>query len=215
MSLAKAPVADALKELNVGRINIVDSDGTVRMVIANRDLFPTEFRFGNETFTHVNRGPGVLFFNDEGVECGGLIWSGSMKDGKRTADASLMFDQYDQDQVVGLQYSEEDGERHYGLTIWDRPEQQGLRDLCEGATGLAAMPSGPAKAEARRALNKGHAERLFVGRNPTGAVIRLGDAGGRTRFRVRVDNEGVAQLEFLNAEGTVVRRLTADGDELR
>jgi hypothetical protein len=213
MSSAKASAADGLKEINVGRINIVDADGTVRMVLSNHELFPTQFQFGSETFTHVNRGPGVLFFNDEGVECGGLIWGGGMRDGKRTAGASLTFDQYDQDQVVQLHYDEEDGKRYYGLSVYDRPADQGLGEMMRGTMQWRAMPPGPEKDEVWRKLGEGHAKRLFVGREPGCAIIRLADAQGRTRLRVRVDDDGTTQVEFLDAEGKVVRRLTGDGSE--
>jgi hypothetical protein len=213
MSLTKDPAADGLKELNVGRINIVDTDGTVRMVLSNHELFPTQFQFGSETFTHENRGPGVLLYNDEGVECGGLIWGGGLRDGQRTAGASLTFDQYDQDQVVQLFYDETGGQRYYGLSIYDRPATQGLAQMFRESMQLRAMPPGPEKDEARRKLGEGHAQRLFVGREPDGATIRLADAQGRPRLRARVDDDGTAQVEFLNAEGKVVRRLTGDGSE--
>lgn len=213
MSLAKAPAADGLKELSVGRINIVDSDGTVRMVLSNQELFPTQLQFGSETFTHENRGPGVLFFNDEGAECGGLVWGGGMRDGKRSAGASLTFDQYDQDQVVQLLYDETGGQRYYGLYIYDRPVNQGLAQMFRETMHWRAMPPGPEKDEARRRLGEGHVQRLFVGREPGGATIRLADAQGRPRLRVRVDDDGATQVEFLNAEGKVIRRLTGDGSE--
>lgn len=213
MSSAKVLVPDGLKEINVGRINIVDADGTVRMVLSNHELFPTQFQFGSETFTHENRGPGVLLYNDEGVECGGLIWGGGMRNGQRTAGASLTFDQYDQDQVVQLYYDETGGQRYYGLSIYDRPVNQGLAQMFRETMQLRAMPPGPEKDEARRRLGEGHAQRLFVGREPDGATIRLADAEGRTRLRVRVDDDGATQVEFLNAEGKVVRLLTGDGDE--
>jgi hypothetical protein len=136
-----------------------------------------------------------------------------MRDGKRTAGASLTFDQYDQDQVVQLLYDETGGQRYYGLCIYDRPVNQGLAQMFRESMQLRAMPPGAEKDEARRKLGEGHAERLFVGREPGSATIRLADAEGRTRLRVRVDDDGATRVEFLNAEGKVVRRIAGDGDE--
>jgi hypothetical protein len=76
-----------------------------------------------------------------------------------------------------------------------------------------AMPPGPEKDEVRRQLGKGHVQRLSVGREPGGATIRLADAQGHPRLSVRVDDDGTAQVEFLSAEGKVVRRLAGDGSE--
>jgi hypothetical protein len=49
----------------------------------------------------------MLFFNDEGTENGGLIFSGPKnKDGKVIdSGGSLTFDQYEQDQIVQIEGS--------------------------------------------------------------------------------------------------------------
>jgi hypothetical protein len=65
---------------------------------------------------------GLIFINDEGTENGGLVFSGSKSNGKVDGSGHLSFDQYDQDQVVTLEQTEEDGQRAAGLTNADRPD---------------------------------------------------------------------------------------------
>ena len=45
---------------------------------------------------------GLLFFNDVGDEIGGLTFTGLEANGQGTANAGLMFDQWEQDQRLGF-----------------------------------------------------------------------------------------------------------------
>jgi hypothetical protein len=61
-------------EIDVERINLVEPDGTLRMVISNKSKFPGIIIKGKET-PHPDRNTaGMLFFNDEATENGGLIF---------------------------------------------------------------------------------------------------------------------------------------------
>lgn len=102
------------EEIDVERINIVDADGKVRMAISGRDRFPGWVVRGKE-FPGRPKHAGIIFYNDDGEECGGLVFG--------NWGIGLMFDQRDQDQIIGLMYSEENGSRWYGLNIWDRPDR--------------------------------------------------------------------------------------------
>ena len=68
-----------LHTIAVKRINIIEPDGTLRMVQSNKAQFPGVIVKAEE---HKQDRPfaGMLFFNDEGTENGGLIFNGS-KDG--------------------------------------------------------------------------------------------------------------------------------------
>src|ERR1700749_2684464 len=65
-------------ELRVHRINIVEPDGTLRMVISNKDRLPPVIIKGRERPDMGEPRPqaGMLFYNDEGSENGGLIFGG-------------------------------------------------------------------------------------------------------------------------------------------
>ena len=96
-------------ELDVERINVVEPDGTLRMVISNKADFPGIIIKGKETPHPDRKTAGMLFFNDEGTENGGLISGGSKdKQGKVTSYGHLSFDRYEQDQVFTID-AEEDG----------------------------------------------------------------------------------------------------------
>src|SRR5438132_7799081 len=106
-------------ELNAQRINIVDADGTLRMVISNKDRMHPGVMDG-KSIDRPRPVAGLLFFNDEGDEVGGLTYTGREQNGTRTADAGLMFDQLKQDQTIGFSYSESNGRRTAGVQVWDR-----------------------------------------------------------------------------------------------
>ena len=61
-------------------------------------------------------------------EVGGLLYGARLRpDGASTP--SLTFDQYNQDQVVGVQYADTSEGRAYGLNVWDRPTKISLQEM--------------------------------------------------------------------------------------
>src|SRR5579872_2106963 len=59
-------------EIDVERINIVEKDGTPRLIFSNKARFPGIIYHGKE-YPHPSRHTaGMLWFNDEGTENGGL-----------------------------------------------------------------------------------------------------------------------------------------------
>ena len=79
-------------ELDVERINIVEPDGKLRMVLSNRprSIGPI---YKGKPFGYEGGGrPGIIFFNDEGTENGGLTFTGSRgADGKYRASSGFSF----------------------------------------------------------------------------------------------------------------------------
>ena len=110
-------------EIDVERINVVEKDGKLRMVISNRDRSPGPIAYGKPFGYPGGSRPGMIFFNDEGSENGGLTFTGMRKpDGTYTSSGHLSFDQYNEDQVVYLQYIDDNGKMRKGLTIADRAD---------------------------------------------------------------------------------------------
>jgi hypothetical protein len=91
-------------EIDVERINIVEKDGTVKMVITNIDRFPNGNIKINNRPTNESRKKrsGMLFFNEDGIECGGFIYDGQKDKNGHSSGLSLTYDQYDGDQVMQL-----------------------------------------------------------------------------------------------------------------
>jgi hypothetical protein len=196
-------------ELTVGRINVVDADGTLRLVISNKDRMHPGMMDG-KLIDRPRPVAGLLFFNEEGDEVGGLTYTGREVDGSRRANAGIMFDQFKQDQTIGISYSETDGRRTAGLQVWDRPDQR-LSELIDklNAANKIADPAERQKAiAAARASAQPAPRRLFAGKLPDrSATVSLSDAAGKPRLTLTVDADGNPRIEFLDAQGKVVSRL--------
>ncbi|MFN7944000.1 MAG: hypothetical protein U0Z53_01390 [Blastocatellia bacterium] len=191
-------------EIDVERINIVEKDGGLRLVISNSERQHPGVIDG-QTLSR-KRPPGLLFFNEKGDECGGLSFSGNQQDGKTSAGALLAFDRFHQDQTVGIQYQESgNGQYQAGLRVWDRPATS-LGPAIEKLAVIQKMNDGPEKTAALKELSStfGGAERMSAGRDRNGAaVINLSDAKGKPRLRLAVDAAGAARVEFLDETGKV------------
>ena len=197
-----------LGEITVERINVVDADGTLRMVVSNKDRMHPGVMDG-VVIDRPRPVAGMLFFNDQGDEVGGLTFTGQEKNGERRADAGLMFDQLKQDQTVGLTYSEQNGQRTAGIQVWDRADSH-LSELIAAlnAANRIADPGEREKAiAAARATAPRGPRRVFVGKQPDrSASVSLADAEGRQRLTLRVDAAGGAAIEIRDANGNVTDR---------
>src|SRR5687767_11547454 len=120
-AFSQAPTAQSLDELTVQRLNVTDANGTLRLVLSGKDRMHPGILDG-KMIDRPRPVAGLIFFNDEGDEVGGLTITGQERDGTRRASALLAFDQLKQDQTIAIAYSEANGQRSTGLTVWDRPE---------------------------------------------------------------------------------------------
>jgi hypothetical protein len=204
-------------EIDVERINIIEPDGKYRMVISNRprSIGPI---YKGQPFGYPGGGrPGIIFFNDEGTENGGLTMTGSRgADGRYQATSHFAFDQFNQDQVMYLQYQDNNGARRMGFTVADRADV----DIFEVVKRRDSIQAAHADTAARNAaLRQMFAERpggrpffaprVYVGRDVArSAVVNLSDPEGRVRLRMVVDSTGAPAIEFLDTTGVVTSRLT-------
>jgi hypothetical protein len=196
--------------IDVRRINVRENDGTLRMIVAGRDNIGG-LVIGDKEYPHPNRREaGMIFFNDEGVENGGLVFDGRLVDGKPTNGGSLTFDRWRQDQTVQMTSIEDGKERHAGFVVNDRPDQP-LR--FDRMAAIWAMPPGPPRDAAIREAGASVAQRAYLGSNvDRSAELSLRDAGGRRRLVLRVEPDGEASISFLDASGRQVRRLLPTAD---
>jgi hypothetical protein len=206
-------------EIDVERINVVAPNGTPRLVISNAERAPDVIIGGKTYHRSGSNEAGMIFYNDEGSENGGMGFRGRSENGHVSADAGFMFDQYGQDQTVGLTYTEQDGRRSAGLRVWDRPDQP-ITVLADMVEPIKRMPDGPEKARRMAAvrdsavkLGLGGAQRVFVGKQPNKtATVILADARSHPRLRLVVDSAGAARIEFLDDAGKVLRTISSTGD---
>ena len=214
-AFVQQPQKQKFTEIDVERINIVEPDGNLRMVIANRPRSIGPIYKGKPFGYPGGTRPGIIFFNDEGTENGGLTLRGSRgADGKYQAGTHMSFDQFDQDQIVVLNYSDNNGDRQAGLEFRDRWNKP-INEFAAELDSVNKMPDGPAKTEAMRRLRQpiqngvvANAQRVYIGRDRSKAsLLRLSDPMGRPKLVLRVDSLGAPQLEFLDDSGRVTARL--------
>ncbi len=192
----------SVDEITAKRVNLVDSSGHTRITIYGS--LP-----GRRSALS-----GILFSDSNGVEAGGLVYRGEKTNGKISAGATLTMDQYDNDQIVALQYDQQGSTRSQGLTFQDRPDSLGPVVLHYYRI-LDRMPEGPARDSVIRELientppGQAPARRLFIGRDTSkAAVLNLSDRRGVPRLRLAVDSLGHAAISFMDTTGKVVRTIT-------
>jgi hypothetical protein len=210
----RASQPTAFKEIDVERINFVEPDGKLRLVISNKARSIGPIYKGKPFGYPGGTRPGMIFFNDEGTENGGLTFTGERgADGRYRASTNMSFDQFDQDQVVVLQYVDNNGQRRSGLTVGDRADVN-IYDMVLARDSILKIADTTRRAAALRewaAPRNGvplYAERVYVGRDHgRNAVVNLSDPQGRPRLRMIVDSLGAPRVEFLDERGRVTSRM--------
>lgn len=186
-------------EIDVQRINVVEPDGTLRMIISSKATFPGIIFKGKE-YPHPGRqAAGMLFFNDEATENGGLIFGGG-KDEKGNAESygHLSFDAYDQDQVFTVDAGQSGNHKRASLVIVDQPDWP--------ISDLLRLP--PAQWEQYASTKPSAHARIFLGRNDDqSASLKMKDVDGRDRIIIRVAGDGSPVIQFLDANGKVVSQI--------
>jgi hypothetical protein len=140
---ASARRSQSFDEIKVHRIDVVEPNGTLRMVIADKDRLPPVIINGKE---HPEMGEprpqaGMLFYNDEGSENGGLIFGGRRNDKGEVVDsgASLSFDKYGAGQIVQLAGVEDSTDRFAGLAVSDQNRRIWVGRSDDGTASVALM----------------------------------------------------------------------------
>lgn len=217
-AFAHPPRHEKFTEIDVERINVVEPDGKYRLVISNRPRSIGPIYKGQPFGYAGGNRPGLIWFNDEGTENGGMTFTGSRgADGRYHASTHMSFDQFNQDQVLNLDYNDDNGRRFTGVTINDRANTD-IFDLAKARDSIMRMTDTMVRNVALQRLfapRNGvplNAQRLSFGKDPakTAAVV-LSDPSGKPRLRLLVDSLGAARIEFLDATGKVTHAITAAG----
>lgn len=205
----------SFEEIDVQRVNVVEPDGTIRLVLSSKARFPGIIFRGTEYEHPTRKTGGILFFNDEGTETGGLIFGGATDStGKVSAYGHLSFDQYNQDQVLTFNASEDGGNRKAGLSVWDRPDYS-IEKLLQLSRRIEGLPEAEQRAEFSDffAERESAHPRMYLGKSHDGSVsLRLNDGQGRERLIVEVAPDGTPAIRILDEEGTEVARFPTPTD---
>lgn len=194
-----------LKELNVERLNIVESDGSPRMSLFNSDTIPPAMINHEEILPGHRQGEGyadIIFYNNEGDECGGLIFNGATDEsGQPSMGISLTFDQFKQDQVLQMSLDEEHGKQRYGLTFWDRPKAP-ITDTIETMSSIENEPDEAERQRLLETLRASNSPRGFIGKASDGSMtIQLNDSRGRKRFEIAIDPDDELRIRSYDEDG--------------
>jgi hypothetical protein len=197
-------------EISVNRLNVLEPDGTVRMVISGREDSPGLYAM-NEHHERADRPAGLYFMNDEGTEVGGLIFSGERReDGRPFSMVHFSMDNYNQDQALVLRHIQDEG-TVTGLMVNDVPSVEYDYDALAQLNDLDGEERRAAMAEIRESGVWDSRLRMFAGRGRNGdATIYLNDAEGRHRFLMAVTETGEVKLQLFDEEGQMTRDLLAD-----
>ncbi len=196
------------EEIEVERINIVEKDGKLKMVISNAERQHPGAMDGKVYDERKGDRPaGMIFFSSKGDEIGGLIFDGDTGKGQ---GGSLTFDKFRGDQTVQFTQDEDkDGNYFSGLKMND--QNMPLTDLIAKRKEIEMLPTKEAKNAAYQEMrDKGQltANRLKLGRDyDKSAFIDLKDAKGKTRIKISVEASGNPKLNFLDENGRVIYSL--------
>lgn len=196
------------KTITAERLNIVEPNGQLKMVISNASRQHPGM-INNKNLPARERPAGMIFFNDEGDECGGLIYDGN----KTSASMTYSVDQFKNDQIMQWQYQQDkvNGKmtRSYGLKFWDRNDAFNLPKLLSYTDSLEQLHDSTAYRigiETLKASGMLERERLFVGKNKDGEVgVFLRDANGKPRIKIYINSHNDPVIETLNDEGKPIQ----------
>jgi hypothetical protein len=206
--LFKAIKSKKFDEIDVERINVVEKDGKLRMVISNQsrqhpgiiDGITLDERKGE-------RPPGIIFFGENGNEIGGLIFDGNAGKGQ---GGSLTFDKFRGDQTISFSH-EEDKDGNYFSGVKMNDQNTPLIELISKQKEISKLPTKEAKDSAYRGLREQGllmTERLKIGKDyDKSSIIKMKDTKGRVRLELKVEAGGDPKLNFFDELGNVVYSL--------
>lgn len=199
-----------VEHLTVKRIDVVEDDGTLRLVIGNAahaEMLPMRGR--QVPHPGRTRSAGILFVNDEGTECGGLQFGGGRAEDGVEQGGYLTFDDYEQNESFRLGQAQDAAGSRKWLEFSDRPDRS-IGDLIEEIDGLDPHDAARVQERYLAGENGPGRSRMRLAREDDGSVgLYLRDARGQDRLRLVVPADGEPIVEVLDADG-VPRSLMPD-----
>jgi hypothetical protein len=199
----------SIEELDVKRINLLSEEGALRMVLSNESR-QHPGRVNGKEMPKRDRPAGILFFNTEGDECGGLIYYGNNTDGETESGMSFTMDQYHNDQVIQILNSEyyngKENEISRGISINDIPLGLNLDETMDKYEQYSKIEDATVRDEKIKELfeKEGSKRRLFMGKTSSDKTgLFLADEDGNYRLKIYVDKQGNACFETINDDGSV------------
>ncbi len=198
--------------IDAERINIRERDGTLKAVLSNARGFSEGQRAQGSAGARFS---GLMFYNEEGQEAGGLVYFGKVIPGGQDAEVGLTMDQFRQDQNVYLhheQHKDSEGVRIAdGLSVNSRPDWTNAKEEYRTYDALGSLPQAQQEELRLQSLKVGKIStgRLFLGvkRGSKGNVpyddggLFIKNRWGRTVIKLYVDYENRPHFEVYDPLG--------------
>ena len=159
-------------EITVHRINVVEPDGTLRMVISDKAELPGVIVKGKEQPPQDRPQAGMLFYNDEGSENGGLIFGGHKDSSGNVVDSggSLSFDKYGANQIVQIAGVDDKTDQFAGMSVRDENRRVWVGRTGDGDAMLSLMDAKGQKRIVLKVTAAGQSSLEFL--DATGRVVK-------------------------------------------
>lgn len=194
-------------EIEVKKITVIGDDNLPRMVLSN-ETRQHPGRLNGKEMEKRQRPSGIIFFNNQGDECGGIVYQSKLKDGKIVSGMSFTMDNYNDDQVVQILNDEyyADGKSYIqrGININQYPVGSNMEERNKKIEEINKIAD---KAEKTKKLNElwdkeGSVNRLFIGRTKgNSSGLFLSGPDGKPKMMIYVDDKGNPKITTLNEKG--------------
>lgn len=208
-SFAEKDRKENMDELTVKKINLIGEDGSLRMVISN-ETRQHSGRINGQDLAKRERPAGIIFFNNQGDECGGIVAAVSEQGKSINSGMSFTMDNYHDDQVIQLlndeTYEEGKASVQRGFIVREFPVGS---DLISRQNKMAALEKIADAKEREQKINElfekeGAKKRVFVGRTTkSDAGLFLYDENGKAKMKIYVDKSGKPKIEVVDDKGQI------------
>lgn len=199
----------SLDELTLKRLNVVGEDGSLRVVISNETRQHSGRAEGKDQAAR-KRGAGFLFFNEDGDECGGLLYELNHQHDTAHSYMGFTMDQYRNDQVIQIineeNYQGDQAQIFRGYRINEYPKGSRLAANLDRMNEIKKIKNPEERQRQMAELRKTAIERtrVFLGMAPDSLDgLFLFDHQGKPRMKIYVDPEGNPRFEVIHRDGTV------------
>ncbi len=200
---------EKMEELMVKKITIVGEDNSPRMVLSNEDRQHSG-RMNGKDWEKRQRPAGIIFFNNEGDECGGLVYQVKEKDGKIISGMSFTMDNYKDDQVLQILNDEyyANGKAYIerGISINQYPLGTNIDVRNKKLDSLKTIKDDKERKQKINELMKqeGAVNRLFIGKTKgNSSGLFLSGPDGQPKMMIYVDEKGNPKIQTFNDKGEI------------
>jgi len=196
-------------EITVKKITVLGEDHLPRIVLSN-ETRQHPGRMDGKEMEPRERPSGIIFFNNEGDECGGLIYKTDKKEGKVSSGMSFTMDNYKDDQVIQILNDEfyTDGKAYIkrGISINQYPVGSSMVERNNKLKELRTIEDEKDRREKINQLIKkeGPVNRLFIGKTKgNSSGLFLAGPDGAPKMMIYVDENGNPKIQTFNDKGEI------------